>query len=227
MGIKDKIQWRPLPADQYVREASDKNTIYLHHTAGNADPYSVLRWWDETSDPVATAFVIGGKPTRANHSWKDGELIQAFSSKYWAWHLGVKQSNMPPGSLSSKKLNSQAVGIEICNFGYLTQHNGRFVSYANTIIPDNEVVDLGYEWRGHQYWHKYTDNQLSVLGELLVYLGQTYEIPLCYKGDSIFDLDMRAFEGEAGVFTHVSVRKDKTDCYPAPNLIKLLKEVGG
>jgi hypothetical protein len=188
----------------------------------------VIKWWNETKERVGTAFIIGGKPTRARHNWKDGELVQAFSSKYWAYHLGLKKSNMPPGSERSKILNAQAIAIEICSWGYLTRRDdGRFYTYVNSVVPNDEVIDLGYEYRGHRYWHAYTDDQLSVLGELVSYLGDKYSIPLCYKGDTMFELDMRAFEGESGVWTHTSVRQDKTDCSPQPKLVKLFKEVGG
>jgi len=232
MSIKQKIIWRPLKHDQYFREAVPKRTIYLHHTAGNSNPYGVLKWWGQTKVKTGTAFVIAGKPTRSWHDWKDGDLIQAFSSKYWAWHLGVNNSNMPPGSEDRTILNAQAIGIELCNWGYLTLRNGKFYSYTNSVIPADEVEDFGMmEYRGYRYYHRYTDAQIETLRELLLYLGEAYDIPLCYKGDQMFDLDQRAFEGESGVWTHTSVRaggeKGKTDCSPQLHLIKMLKEVGG
>lgn len=227
MSITDKLVWKPLPRSQYKREVVAKKTIYIHHTAGSASPYGVLNWWNETPERVGTAFVIGGKPTRPNHTWKDGELVQAFSSKYWAWHLGLKKSNMPPGSESSRILNAQAVAVEICNWGYLELRDGRFHTYVNSVVTDDEVIDLGSEYRGHRYWHRYTDAQIIMLEELIEYLASTYDIPTCYKGDQMFELDLRAFEGEAGVWTHTSVRADKTDCSPQPHLIEMLKRVGG
>jgi len=228
MSILEKIKWTPLASDQYIREVVPKTTIYLHHTAGSADPYGVLRWWNETSERVATAFVIGGKPTRPSHKWTDGELVQVFSSKYWAYHLGLKQSNLPPGSLSSKDLNAQAIAIEICNWGYLERRaDGKFYTYVNSAVPADEVLDLGHDWRGHRYWHRYTDAQVEICRELCAYLADKNHIPTCYKGDAMFELDIRAFQGEPGIWTHASVRPDKTDCSPQPHLIEMLKELGG
>jgi len=227
MSIVDKIKWSPIDSDQYVREETSKTTIYIHHTAGSADPYGVLRWWNETPERVATSFVIGGKPTRSNHKWTDGELVQAFSSKYWAYHLGLKQSNLPPGSLGSKELNAQAIGIEICNWGYLTYKDGQFYTYVNSIIPADEVITLDKPYKGYEHWHKYTDAQLQVCKELVVYMANKYNIPTCYKGDQMFELDMRAFEGEPGIWTHTSVRTDKTDCSPQSAFVKMLKDIGG
>ena len=187
----------------------------------------MLKWWNETTARVGTAFIIGGKPTRRSHNWEDGELIQAFSSKYWAWHLGLKKSNMPPGSESSRLLNAQSIGIELCNWGYLTKRNGRFYTYVNSEVPSSEVIRIDPEYRGHRYWHRYTNAQLETLQELIEYLSDAYGIPTCYKGDRMFELDIRAFSAEPGIWTHTSVRADKTDCYPAPNLIEMLKQIGG
>jgi N-acetyl-anhydromuramyl-L-alanine amidase AmpD len=227
MSFLDTIHWTPMTTSQYVREETQKNTIYVHHTAGNANPYGVLRWWEETPERVGTSFVIGGKPTRSSDEWKDGDLIQGFSTKFWAYHLGLKQENMPPGSERSKILNSQSIGIEICNWGYLEHRDGKFFTYVNSVIPEEDVIELEEPYRGHLYWHKYTDAQLTTLKRLITYLTIKYDIPQTYKGDRMFELDMRAFEGEPGIWTHTSVRVDKTDCSPQPDLIKVLKEIGG
>lgn len=222
MSIVDRIKWAPLANDQYYREEVPKRTIFLHHTAGNPNPYAVLKWWNETPERVGTAFVIGGKPTTKDN-WVDGDIIQAFSSKHWAYHLGLVKANMPPGSLDSKTLNAQAIAIEICNWGPVTRKNGKFVTYVNTILNGDEVVDLGQDYRGFRFWHKYTDAQLSSAKALCQYLGKTYNIPLGYKGDEMFELDMRCFEGESGVWTHTSCRQDKTDCSPQPNFVAMVR----
>ena len=227
MSILQKIKWTPLESGQYIREAVPKTTIYVHHTAGSANPYGVLRWWNETPDRVATAFVVGGKPTRPSHKWTDGELVQAFSSKFWAYHLGLKQSNLPPGSASTRDLNAQSIGIEICNWGWLDYRDGKFYTYVNSVVPADEVITLDIPYRGNLHWHRYTDAQIQTCRELIEYLADKFNIPTCYKGDQMFELDMRAFEGEPGIWTHTSVRTDKTDCSPQPNLIKMLKEIGG
>jgi hypothetical protein len=36
---------------------------------------------------------------------------------------------------------------------------------------------------------------------------------------------MRAFKGEAGVYTHNSVRKDKIDIAPQPKIVEMLKNL--
>ncbi len=60
--------------------------------------------------------------------------------------------------------------------------------------------------------------------DLLLLWKQRYNIPLTYNAD-IWDITPRALRGEAGVFTHNSVRTDKVDVYPHPKLIQMLKSL--
>ena len=71
------------PSSQYINDETVKKQIFLHHTAGNSNPVGVFDYWKTTKERVATCVVIGGDPG-VNKSWNDGEIIQGFSSKYWA-----------------------------------------------------------------------------------------------------------------------------------------------
>ena len=53
---------------------------------------------------------------------------------------------------------------------------------------------------------------------------EKYNIPLTYNED-IWDVTTRALKGDAGVFTHNSVRYDKIDVTPQPKLIEMLKSL--
>jgi hypothetical protein len=57
---------------------------------------------------------------------------------------------------------------------------------------------------------------------MLRYWGGLYSIPISYNSD-IWDVNKRALNGDAGVFTHNSVRYDKVDVSPQPKLIQMLK----
>ena len=226
MSVLEKIKFVPLPDTQYMKEATNKTQIFIHHTAGGSNPMAVVSYWERTPERVATSFVIGGKPTLANSGWEDGAIIQCFSSKYWGHHLGIKSANMPAGSKSSLDLQKHSIGIEVCNFGPLTkQADGTFTNYVRGKMKPEEVLDLGHEFRGFQYWHSYTDAQLASLKELLAFLCDRWVIPKMYNGTDMWDLSTRAFAGEPGIWTHVSVRKDKTDMYPHPQLIAMLKDL--
>lgn len=222
--ILQQIKLVLLPSDQYFREETKKIQIYLHHTAGNSNPYSVIEDWARTDVEIATSFIVGGKPPKGVDAWVDGQLFQCFSSKYWAYHLGLKSTKLPPGSKSPMFLQKSSIGIEICNWGWLTKRaDGKYINYVGGIVSPEEVVDLGYDYRGYRYWHAYTDAQIETTKLILQYLCKTWNIPAEYKGIEMFDLDDRAFQGESGIWTHSSVRKDKWDCSPQPKLIDMLK----
>jgi hypothetical protein len=118
----------------------------------------------------------------------------------------------------------ETIGIEICNWGYLTERNGKFYNYVDKEIPLNEVTILDVPYKGYVAWHKYTDAQIESVRKLLIYLSETYKINIKYKED-IWSVTKRALSGENGLFTHNSVRKNKTDVYPCPRLIQMLKSL--
>lgn len=223
MSILDKITMVPLAADQYFPDETKKTQIYIHHTAGNPDPYSVFKWWASTPDRVATAFIIGGKPTKDGVNWKDGDIVQVFGSGKWAHHLGLKKEHLR--SKSNTELNKCSIGIEICSWGQVTMSAKGYLTYTNNVLFGNDVVKYDNKFRGFNYYQAYTQPQLSNLYDLLQFLCQKWNIPKEYKGDAIFDINADALNGVPGIYTHVSVRPDKNDCHPQPELISVLKSL--
>jgi len=209
--------------DQYFREEVKKVQIFLHHTAGSTSAINTAKGWQGDSSKVATAFVIAGNVKSATE--KDGDIIQCFGSKYWGYHLGVKEEAFTAMKLPYIKLDSRSVAIETCNWGQLMKHaDGTFVNYLNGVIPASEVTTLDKPFKGFTYFHKYTDAQIAALKDLLVYLCDKYQISKVYNPD-IFDITTRAFKGENGIFTHNSVRTDKWDIYPCPRMIAMLSSL--
>lgn len=217
-----KLTQTSFPENQYIKEKQNKVQIYLHHTAGNADPFAVFTGWASNAERIATCVSIGGKPTSTTSKWEDGEVVQGFSSQFWAYHLGLKESTFQKYNLPYKSLDKISIGIEICNWGQLTLKSGKFFNYVNRIVPDNEVGELAQTHRGYKYYHAYTDAQISATKDLLLLWKEKYGIPLTYNPD-IWDITQRALKGESGVFTHNSVRLDKVDVSPQPKLIEMLK----
>lgn len=172
MNIKD-IR---LDLDEYFPVDVKKSTIYLHHTAGSHRPDYVAQSWnrdkyaDGSTKRIATAFIIGGKGRDNDSTW-DGVIVRCFPETQWAWHLGAKGTNGMFDKIS--------IGIEICNYGQLTKSKiGQFMTYVNTPLPEDQVLELKTPFRGFKYYHKYTDSQLDSLRELLIYLGTKYGINL-------------------------------------------------
>lgn len=217
----------PIPTKQFVNVDTKKDQIFLHHTAGNGNPYGVVDWWNTTPEAVSTSFLVsrGSGKHRDGRAWKDGEIYQCFSSSKWGWHLGLKAKNIPAGSKSSTRLNSESIGIEICNWGYLTPKGEGLVTYAGTRLPDSDIIELDKPYRGYKFWQRYTDAQLDNTRKLLIFLCDRWGIDRTYKGDQMFEIDPRCFKGENGIWTHGSVRRDKWDVFPQPELIQMLKSL--
>lgn len=173
MEIKDIF----LGTDEYFPVDFKKSTIYLHHTSGSHRPDYVVQGWnkdhnsDGTSSRIATSFLIGGKSTRDGDSSWDGVIVRCFPESQWAWHLGAKNTNGLFDKIS--------IGIEICNYGHLVKSKtGQYMTYVNTPVPEDQVAELKFPFRGYKYYHKYTDNQLNSLRELLIFLGNKFSINL-------------------------------------------------
>lgn len=201
-----------LSDNQYFQEEAKKTQIYLHHTAGNGNAVAVSRWWQSNADRIATAFVIGNK----------GTIVQCFSSRHWAYHLGIDGQDFAVHGLRYQNLNKLSVGIEICNWGPLKHINGKYINYVKGVVDPSEVTVLDKPYKGNVLWHKYTDEQIESTRQLLVYLCETYNIPKAYRKE-IFAIDPEAFKGTPGIYTHNSVRKDKSDIYPCPRMIEILQ----
>ena len=173
-----EIRKQFLPENEYYPTNSTKHTIVLHHTAGSHRPDWVIYGWDRDktkggkSLKIATQYVIGGKSTRdGNQDW-DGVIVQAFPDKMWAHHLGTKNTN-------NTQLNRQAIGIEICNYGPLTKSaNGMYFNYVNGMVPEEDVIDLGKNWRGYRYYQKYTKKQIESVKYLILRLSEEFDIDI-------------------------------------------------
>lgn len=218
-----EIRQYSFPTTQYIQETHTKTQIYIHHTAGNPSPFGVFDGWSMNPERIATCVTVGGNPG-ASGRWPDGLIVQGFSSKFWAYHLGLKTATFTSAGVPYKSLDKISIGIEVCNWGQLTLKNGKFFSYVNREIPADEVTELATPYKGFKYFHKYTDAQVASVKQLLLLWKDKYNIPLTYNED-IWDITPRALRGEPGVYTHNSVRKDKVDIYPCPRMIDMLKSL--
>lgn len=218
MGLLTRIVQDNLSEAHYYREESRKSQIYLHHTAGGSNPHAVIDDWRKDSrGRIATCIVIGNGKF-------DGQIVQTFTSKYWAYHLGVKNTVFNAHRLPALNLDKTSIGIELCNWGPLTKTGSSYFNYLKKEVPLSEVCELVTPYKGYKYYHKYTAAQITAVRELLLYWGGLYRIPLNYNAD-IWGVTRRALTGTPGVFTHNSVRADKTDVSPQAGLISMLNSL--
>lgn len=187
----------------YYKEDYQKRQIVLHHTAGNKNAQSSIDWWNSGKDRVGTAFIID----------YNGKIFRCFPEDYWAFALGLKTANR-------LVLEKYAVQIEMCAWGQLKKVNNEYYNYLNKKVDSSEVYELETLWKNEKYFHKYSDNQINSLKELLNYLCDKYKIKKEINED-IFGLNNKALSGDIGIYAHCSYRKDKYDIYPDKRILNI------
>ncbi|WP_026998558.1 peptidoglycan recognition protein family protein [Eisenibacter elegans] len=197
-----------LRVGQYFQTVSAKKQIVIHHTAGSGSAWNTKQWWDMHPAQVATDFIIDA----------DGSILRVIPKGYWAWHLGVGRMD----------LDSRAIGIELCNYGFLVKAGNTYHNDYGGIVPPERVYTLKEQWKGHWYFEKYTPQQLQSLYGLLKCLVEEYGINFdkntFHDGKSgVFDWSRDAMNGREGIYTHNSYLLYKTDAYPHHELIDLLQ----
>jgi hypothetical protein len=207
-----------LPKGEYLAGPTKKDWAFLHHTAGWDNPYNTISSWGrDTRGAIATEFVLGGpKITDGSTTW-DGELVQAFPTGGYGWHLGTGNNVM----------HRNSVGIEVCNFGWLK--DGK--TYVNTVAHESQIVTLAKPFRGYKTWHRYSDKQIAVLKDWILFIAERDNIDvrkglpelIKSKGVDAFDFfDIKYVTNNPGLWSHTNVRKDKVDMFPQQELIDML-----
>ena len=243
LGEKDKsigglvFKEHYLPHNEYLK-GSNPEYIFIHHTAGWHNPYQVIdAWAKDTRGQIATEFVLGGSSITGNDFSFDGELVQAFPEGGWGYHLGTGSTHM----------HKNSVGIEVCNFGYVTEGGyykwdgkknvwiaknvGVFYTYVGTPVHHLQVVELAKPFRGHKFWHRYSNAQIETLKEWIISIGKRDNIDITKglaewvkkEGADAFEFKADALQGKIkGVLSHSNLRKDKFDMFPQQELLDML-----
>ncbi len=228
-----KIKQLVFPEAQYYKEVTTKRQIAIHHTASGRGIDGDFTHWLHDPARIATQFIIG----------REGTINQLFSSKYFGHHLGIKQEVFIKHGFSDSRirnlfLNKQSIAIEIDAWGPLSYQNGKYYSYTGAEVPESEVTvypvpfkhiassefnkRTGVAGKPAYFYHNYSPEQLASLKDLLEYLAAKFSIPVTYNAD-MWDVSLHALRGDAGIYTHVSYREDKSDCHPQPELITTLQ----
>ena len=213
-----------------------KKQLYLHHTVSGQNIQSVVDDWSRRTDKVSTHYVTNN----------NGEIEQLFEDEFWAYHLGVKRPTFAAAKLPYQNLNRTSIGIELCSWGGLTakfdDDGSNDAPYADLIyrnsvggeIDSNNVtqaVNANGEtitYKGYKYFEKYSNAQINVVKGKLQELMNKYSIPFKYDYDVLFGtgtVSRAALSGEKGVYTHNSIRTDKSDVFPQKELIEMLKSI--
>lgn len=204
-----KILPHPLLTNQFFNEKAYKKYIFLHHTAG-ASAQSAIEWWNSKPDRIATPFIIE----------RDGAIYQNFDPALWSYALGVKGGTF---------IEKAAIHIEIVSYGGLVKEGDEFFTstpHSKTHINPAEVVPMIPSYRGFNYFQDYTDAQVASVLALVPYLLNLF--PSIKVQPSIKDFwllrDLMDSKGimslPSGIWSHTTVRRDKSDIIPQQNLIE-------
>ena len=214
----NKIKQYQAPSKEFHTEIFNKEQIVIHHTASGGNSKGDMDYLNgDSQGAVNVAFFID----------RDGTIWQAFSSKYYAAHLGVPQSTFTKFKVNNNvsNLHKHSIAIELDSWGYLTKKGDKYYSYANVEVKAENVITYPAGFLGQKYYEKYYDLQLSALKDLLIYLCDTYKISKEYQCD-MWKVSPNALSGKNGIYTHISYRESgKWDCHPDPKLIKILEEL--
>ena len=208
-----------LPQGEYKNGPTNKEYLFLHHTAGWHNPFNVIdQWGRDSRGAVATEFVLGGPSVKGNNDEFDGVMVQAFPEGGYGWHLGKN---------GSQHMHTHSVGIEVCNFGWIK--DGK--TYAGTKVAESQLVELDKPFRGFKTWHKYSDDQIEVLDKWIRWIGERDGIDIRAglpalvkeKGADAFEFNEDAYYGKVkGIWTHTNTRKDKFDMFPQQEMLDML-----
>ena len=208
-----------LPKGEYREGPTQKEYLFLHHTAGWNNPYRTVDGWaKDDRGTIATEFVLGGRSVRGDDDRYDGELVQCLPEGGYGWHLGKN---------GSQYMHTHSVAIEVCNFSYAV--DGR--TYVNTAIAAEQLVTLPEPFRGHSQWHAYSDKQIETLRLFILWMAERDSIEvrdglvaeIKKKGARAFEFNEDAYNGKIkGMWTHTNTRKDKFDLFPQTSLIDML-----
>jgi hypothetical protein len=213
-----EIKKHYMPIGTYFPGPVKKQWIFLHHTAGWENPYQVADMWarDDRGN-VATEFILGGQSVKNGNAKFDGELIQCFPEGGYGWHTGTGNSVM----------HRNSVAIEVCCMGQIV--NGK--TYVGTVADPSQIVTLAKPFRGHKTWHRYSDEQIRVLKNWILFVANKYNIDpriglvewVKAKGADGFDvLDLDRANKVPGMYSHTNVIRGKVDMFPQSELMDML-----
>lgn len=205
MVIKTLSGVAALGENQYYKAEHQKKHIFLHHTAGSS-ALGAISWWNAKPDHVSTPFLIE----------RDGTVIEAFNPEYWAYALGLKTDN-------ATSIEKASIHIELVAMGQLTKRQDKFYFLKNTEVDPKDVVTFKNFYRDCYYYHKYTDAQIKSLVELIHHLVNVFGIKVQSSIKNFWFYDKSwTNKPQSGIWSHSTVRADKSDIIPQKELIEAL-----
>jgi N-acetyl-anhydromuramyl-L-alanine amidase AmpD len=140
---------------------------------------------------------------------KDGKIYQFFPLRYWAFHLGIKNSG--------GRCDRGTIGIEIVNVGPLEKQGENMCYWPYNFHAKFCGVDdttkyavLQNGWRGYKYFANFFKPQYESAAALCALLCKLEGIEPQVISNPM-DYQLSQIDAFNGIFTHATVREDKTD----------------
>jgi N-acetyl-anhydromuramyl-L-alanine amidase AmpD len=200
--------------------------VVLHYTAGGG---SAVDWFRNPASRASAHFVVR----------RDGTVVQMVDLAHSAWHAGQRGIR---GHLI--KPNRSSVGIEIVNWGELTETSSGFVTWTGLKVPEDDVVEAD-----GIFWQRYAKSQEEAVAYLVKALCNELGIPRRFmfdgqpgfvRFDKTYDkvpyylpsgargtnsrLAVWRFKGNGGVCGHCHIARSKDDPGPRLDWAKILGE---
>jgi hypothetical protein len=245
----DNIEYYPMSTGRYIKNSKGENVwmpnyfagpykkdwLFGHHTGGWENPYQTIDIWDKDVKTVGVEYVIGGKHVLKGDTGYDGRLLRCMPKNAYSYHL----------TIGDNIVHKNSIGIEVCSFGGLTKGgykkadgtyaamkpNG-YYTYTGVEVSFDQVYDIGWNYRGFQYFHKLSVNQLNTLESVMKLEAEVNGINL--RGglyQLIKDKGVKhAFEmcnydyvsKNPGFYVHGNVYAHKNDLFPQQEFIDLI-----
>jgi hypothetical protein len=208
----------------YFKATHPKRQIIWHHSAGWDNARGMFDWWkSDKAHHVATSIGISD----------DGKIWRGFDESFWAASIGATVDTFNKNGVkliyngglvvNNIMLDQAAVAVEICNWGNLTEKEGKLYSWAKAEVAKEKAIELNY--KGTKWYEVYTDAEIKSLKYWTLLNAMRFDIPLDYNHDDFWSVSKKALSGERGIFTHNSYRSDKTDVSPQPKLIEMAQSL--
>jgi hypothetical protein len=210
-----------------------KKWLDLHHTAGWDSPKQTIDIWANDNSTIATEFVIGGQHPTLGDRGNDGVTFRCMPRGAWAAHL----------TIGNTARHRESIGAEICSMGGLTKGGyykvktwvamdpNTFYTAYGTPVSTDQVCDLGWTYRFHRYFHKYSLKQIEEVNRIAMYVKEEHGINLKggiqelvhkYGVEKAFEYCPEYASVTPGVYAHGHIFSGKNDIFPQKEMIDMI-----
>jgi N-acetylmuramoyl-L-alanine amidase len=140
--------------------AGEPDSIIIHYTAGSSAESSIRTLCNP--EIQASAHLVVGR---------DGTITQLIPFDTVAWHAGRSSYQGRVG------YNKYSIGIEIDNAGRLSKSGSKFAAWFGRKYDADDVVKAVHRNESKaEYWHAYSEEQITAVGEICQALIKNYPI---------------------------------------------------